>query len=102
MDPVHPVFVGGAVFLVRVARAPKVSGSPPISAGESRRSRAEHEAGLQEVATLELVDSDFLGHLSCTYLSWNSGEARVTNHRVLSSGAWFRSFAVCGLSTPSR
>src|SRR5579859_5007165 len=36
------------------------------------------------------------------YFSWNSGDARATNHLVFSSVAWLSRLAVCSPTTPSR
>src|SRR5205807_9142499 len=47
-------------------------------------------------------DAGFSVHPSCTYLSWNSGEARAMNQRARSSAARLNRLAVWGLRTPSR
>src|SRR5207245_7285641 len=102
LDHHEHVVVGDAVLLGRVDSASECVRYRRVAGGQSRRTGSEYKAGLQEIAPLELVDADLFTHLTCTYLSWNSGEARVTNHRDRSSGAWVKSLAVCGLSTPSR
>src|SRR5256884_9174714 len=66
------------------------------------RAGAEDEAGAQEVAAPQLVDPDRFCHWSCTYLSWNSGDANARNQRAWSSAAALSRLAVCALSTVSR
>ena len=69
LDHDQDVVVGHAFLLGRVDGAGKSIRDRRISRGETRRAGAEHEACLEEVAALELVDADFSFHSSRTYLS---------------------------------
>ena len=69
LDHDEHVVVGHAFALGCVDGACKSIGHRCVAGGQSGRARAEHEPGLQEVAPLELVDSDLVGHLCFTYLS---------------------------------
>src|SRR4029077_8801008 len=102
LDHDQDVVVRHPVLLRGVDGSRKSVWNRRVSRGEAGGAGAEHEARAQKVAALELVDADLIAvHLRCTYLSWNSGEARVMNQRVRSSGSWFRRVVFCGLSTPS-
>src|SRR5712691_13388510 len=94
LDHDQDVVVAGAFLLRRIHGARERIRYGGVPGGEARRAGAEDQAGFQEVTALELVDAYIFLHRSRTYLSWNSGEARVTNQRPRSSAAWFRSVAV--------
>ena len=101
LDHHEHVVVGDPLLLGGVDGTRERVGDRRVARGEAGRAGAEHKSRAKEVAALQLVDADFIAHLF-TYLSWNSGEARVMNQRVRSSVAWLRRAAVCVPSTPSR
>src|SRR5205807_10109590 len=72
-----------------------------VAGGEAGGAGAEDEPGAQEVPAPELVDPDRVCHRSCTYLSWNSGDANARSQRARSSAAALRRAAVWGRRTLS-
>src|SRR5207247_5731342 len=102
LDHDQDAVVARAVGLGRVDRPGEGVRHGRVAGGKARGAGAEDQAGPQEVAALELVDPDRFCHRSCTYLSWNSGDANARNQRAWSSAAALSRLAVCALRTVSR
>src|SRR5205823_12712700 len=100
LDHHEDLVVRDLLRLRRVHRACEHIRHRGVSGREARRARSEDEAGAEEVAARELRECG--DHFRSPYFSWNSGDAKTTIQRFLSSVAWFSSESVCAESTPSR
>jgi len=69
LDHDQDVLVSHSFFLGRVDGAGECVGHGCVSRRKPGSTGAEDQAGFEEVSALELIDADFSGHVSCTYLS---------------------------------
>src|SRR5262249_60841649 len=103
LDHPEDVVVVPAPFLGGVDGARKCIRARCIAGSQGAGRCAEYQARLQKVPSLQLVDPDCVfAHVATAYLRLNSGAISTISQRPRSSPTWSHSFAVAGLTTPSR